>query len=530
MQEQQFQVLEDVEADVEALPPGLDDDEDDDLDELSREFVVRLIDRILNFLEVMVGHGLHDYQTPFARRIIESILINDGEELTALAARQSGKSETVADVVAVLMVLLPRLATLYPALLGKFADGLWVGMFAPVEGQAETLFGRTVSRLTSERALEILEDPEIDDLTARTPGVTRGIRLKKSGSQLLMMTANPRAKIESKSFHLIVIDECQDADDFVVAKSIAPMGAYYNSTVVKTGTPTVTKNNFYRSIQLNKRRQVGRKARQNHFEWDWRAVAKVVPNYGTFIKKEMLRIGEDSDEFQMSYCCRWLLERGMFITSTVMEELGDTSQEIVRQWHRTPVLVGIDPARKMDSTVVTVVWVDWDRPDADGYYDHRVLNWLELEGEDWEQQYYRITDFLAAYDVLAIGVDTNGVGDIFADRLKRLMPRAEVIGATSSAIEQSARWKHLQSLIQKRMIGWPAHAKTRRLRSWKRFYQQMTDAEVHYKGQQYTVKAPDEAHAHDDYVDSLSLACVLTKDMVMPEVQVTSNLFYARSA
>jgi hypothetical protein len=71
------------------------------------------------------------------------------------------------------MVLLPRLAKMYPDLLGKFQDGLWVGMFAPIQAQVETLFSRTVSRLTSERAMEVLGDPEIDDIPSKTPGVTR---------------------------------------------------------------------------------------------------------------------------------------------------------------------------------------------------------------------------------------------------------------------------------------------------------------------------------------------------------------------
>jgi hypothetical protein len=458
--------------------------------------------------------------------MIESVIINDGEEITALASRQSGKSETVADTVATLMILLPRLAKIYPELLGKFKDGIWVGLFAPTESQAETLFGRTVTRLTSERALEVLGDPEIDDSAARIGGVTRMIRLKNSGSSLTMMTANPRAKIESKSFHLVVIDECQEADDFVVSKSISPMLAYYAGTMVKTGTPTTSKNNFYRAIQLNKRRQTGRSSRQNHFQWDWRDVAKYNDNYLRFIKKEMLRIGEDSDEFQMSYNCKWLLERGMFVTSTIMDEMGDTSQELVKSWHQTPVVVGIDPARKMDSTVVTVVWVDWDRPDELGYFEHRVLNWLELQGDDWEEQYFQIVNFLSNYDVLAIGVDANGVGDAVAQRLKVLMPRAEVAPVTSSPSEQSKRWKHLQALIQRRMLGFPAHAKTRRLRTWKRFYQQMTDAEVQYKGPNFLVAAPDESYAHDDFVDSLSIACSLTEGLVMPEVVVSSSPFF----
>ena len=509
--------------------PEYDDYEEEpeeELDELSKEFVRQLVDKIMQFMTVLVGHELHVYQKPLARRIIESVIVNDGQEVTALAARQSGKSETIANTVATLMVLLPKLAKIYPDLLGKFGDGIWVGMFAPVQGQAETLFSRTVSRLTSERALEVLGDPEIDDSMTKVPGVTKNIKLKNSGSTIMMMTANPRAKIESKSFHLIVIDECQEADDFVVAKSIAPMGAYYNATIVKTGTPTTSKNNFYRAIQLNKRQQTGRKSKQNHFQWDWRDVAKVNENYAKHIKREMLRIGEDSDEFQMSYNCKWLLERGMFVTSTIMDDLGDTSQQLVKSWHQSPVIVGIDPARKMDSTVVTVVWVDWDRPDEFGYYDHRILNWLEIQGDDWEEQYYQIVSFLGAYDVLAVGVDANGVGDAVAQRLKLLLPRAQVVPLSSSPTEQSKRFKHLQALIQRRMIAWPAHAKTKRLRIWSRFYQQMVDAEVKYKGPNFTVAAPDEAHAHDDYVDSLAIAVSMTQELVMPTVEVSSNPFF----
>ena len=524
--EEQFEEItpeyfrEDHESDL------VEDYRDEPVDELTQDFVNKLIEKMLDFMVALVGHPLHPYQLPLAKRIMESVIINDGEEITALAARQSGKSETVADTVATLMVLLPLLAKIYPDLLGKFKDGLWVGLFAPTEGQAETLFGRTVTRLTSERALEILGDPEIDDQAARVGGVTKTIKLKKSGSIMTMMTANPRAKIESKSFHLIVIDECQEADDFVVAKSISPMLAYYAGTMVKTGTPTTSKNNFYKAIQLNKRKQSTRGNRTNHFQWDWREVSKVNANYATHIKKEMLRIGEDSDEFQMSYNCKWLLERGMFVTSSIMDELGDTSQELVKSWHSTPVVVGIDPARKMDSTVVTVVWVDWDRPDEFGYFDHRVLNWLELQGDDWEEQYFQIVSFLQNYDVLAIGVDANGVGDAVAQRLKILMGRAEVIPLTSSPTEQSKRFKHLQALIQRRMLGFPSHAKTRRLRVWKRFYQQMTDAEIQYKGPNFTVAAPDEAYAHDDFVDSLAIACSLTQSLVMPEVSVSNNPFF----
>jgi hypothetical protein len=79
------ELFEEAETDFEEEP--------DELDELSREFVKALINKIMAFMEMLVGYKLHSYQEPLARRIIESVIINDGEEVTALASRQSGKSE-----------------------------------------------------------------------------------------------------------------------------------------------------------------------------------------------------------------------------------------------------------------------------------------------------------------------------------------------------------------------------------------------------------------------------------------------------
>lgn len=514
--------FEEVDPEDLDLPETPDEDED----VLSPEFVSGLVDKMMSFGELLVGHPLHEYQKPPVRRIFQSLIVNDGAELTICCSRQSGKTELVAFAVDTMLVLMPRLAKIYPDLLDKFKDGIWIGLFAPSESQADTLFGRAVNYLTSDRATEILSDPEIDDIVKKTSGPPRGLRLQKCGSTLTRMTANPKANIESKSFHLILIDEAQHTDDRVINKSVTPMGAYYNASMVKLGTPTTEKNHFYRSIQLNKRVATQRGKRQNHFQWNWREVAKYNPNYEKFVKKEILRIGEDSPEFRLAFNVEWLLEQGMFVSESTLEELGDKTQQVVKTWHRTPVVVGVDPARKTDSTIVTVVWVDWDRPDEFGYYDHRVLNWLDLGGMNWEEQYFEITNFLANYNVLAVAVDANGVGDAVAQRLKVLMPRAEIIPVTSSPSEQSGRYKHLQALIQRKMVGWPAHAFTRRLRTYKRFLTQMSEAQIEYKGPNFLVAAPDEAHAHDDYVDSLSLACGLTKDQVQPTVETSANVFF----
>lgn len=514
-------LLEEI-YDEEGISDRQQEVEEEEVDEFSEELVADLVVKCLVFIEYLAGHEFFGYQRAFAARIIDSMIRGDGEELTALFSRQSGKSETVANTMAGLMILLPILAKSFPDLLGKFKDGLWVGCFAPTADQAETLHGRIISRLTSERALEIMMDPEINDAPK---GGGTFVALKRNGSFARMQTANPRAKIESKSYHVMVIDEAQECDDYVVRKSVHPMGAFYNATIVKTGTPARTKGDFYKAIQRNRRRETRRGSRRYHFQADWRECAKYNKNYAKFIKAEILRIGEDSDEFRMSYALVWMLERGMFTTSQAMDDLGDKSMEIVRSYWKTPIVVGIDPARKTDSTVVTAVYVDWDRPDEFGLYDHRILNWLEIHGEEWESQYDQITAWCRNYDVMAIAVDAQGIGQAVAERLQHIMPHIEVHPLLSTLPAQNERWTHLLSLMQRGLVSWPAHAKTRRLKTWRRFYQQMVDLEKVYKDRYLLAAAPNEAEAHDDYPDSLALACALTRGLVMPEIEVDNNMF-----
>lgn len=508
--------------DIEELAP--------ELDEASSEFVDQLVKKLIIFTEEFCDIEFFPYQVPIAYRLIESIILGDGDEVTVIGCRQSGKSEVLSGVMASMMVILPKLAPVYPTWLEKFEKGFWCGVFAPTEDQADTVFSRIVTKLTSEHALDFLLDPEIDDKAASGGARGKGkiITLKNAGSLCRMQTCNPKAKIESKTYHFVLVDESQEADEYMITKSIKPMLAFNNGTICLTGTASRSKSYFYKMIQFNKRRSVngGKRHRQAHFEYDWRVASKYNPNYGKFISKEKVRIGEDSDEFQMSYCNRWILEKGMFVTEERLQRLFDQSMPLVKEWWRTPVVAGIDVARSNDSTVVTIVWVDWDHPDAFGFYEHRVLNWLEINNQEWEQQYFEIVDFLRHYSIIRLGVDSQGVGGAVAERLQLLLPDIEVIAMSSDSKAQHERWVHLTELIQRDQLVIPAHSKARRTRSWKRFNQQMSDLEKVYKGPYLLAAAPEEKGAFDDYPDSLALACAMTVHETMPEVQVGISPFF----
>lgn len=53
--------------------------------------VADMTKKVVKFCEVVSGMNFYPYQTEYGEGIVESLLRNDGEEITALFSRQSGK-------------------------------------------------------------------------------------------------------------------------------------------------------------------------------------------------------------------------------------------------------------------------------------------------------------------------------------------------------------------------------------------------------------------------------------------------------
>ena len=170
-----------------------------------------LVDRIYNFCEVYSGRVMYKYQTQFSKRIIRSVLENDGAEITALFARQSGKTETIAITVGGLMIILPQLANM-PMFaddprLQMFKDGLWVGIFAPSQRQAQITYRRMKSRIQCKESMAILEDPDFRLEFSTSNGQTVALT---NGSFVTAISASDGSNIEGESFKFIICEECQD--------------------------------------------------------------------------------------------------------------------------------------------------------------------------------------------------------------------------------------------------------------------------------------------------------------------------------
>lgn len=524
---------------------------------LTDKEVERLADVCVEFAMKMTGIDLYPYEKEFAWRIAHSLLLEDAEELSALFARQGGKTETVAVIVCGLMVLLPVIAKAVPGdeRVSKFDRGLHVGIYGPTYEQAGIMWARMRARLYSSSSKQMLLDPDINiDL-----GMTKTENMTlPNGSFVDCGTASPQAKIEGKTYHLLLLEECQDIPTAKIRASIHPMAAATAGTLVKIGTPNKIKSDFYETCRRNKRADVNRglvrSKKRCHFEFDYTVVQRFNPKYRKYVSKERDRLGEESDDFKMKYKLHWLLERGMFINQDLFDECGirDHNNNI-EVWKgsgkrrkkfifvRPPnvitfdsgsenMVAAIDVGREA-STIVTVGRVFWDGGvDYGGQlrYPLHIANWLELFGDDHESQYPQIVEFLKNYNISQAVVDATGKGDPVYSRLAAELDKFDitVYPFIFSASSKDVGYKVFLQEISTRRFTYPAGHKATRLQKWKRFIQQMYDLEKDWRGQVMVVQKPKGEDSRDDYPDSAMMLCWLVNVRGTMEIEDAPNPFF----
>lgn len=494
---------------------------------LSTEVVIH---KIIELADAISGNKLYPYQRDFAYRICESVLEREQEEITALFARQTGKSQTLAALSAALMVVMPELAKEFPdddrfrytdprsGAIRSYESGFWIGIFAPKRGQAGIIFNRIKGFFNRETARLIFAEAGLAFES------NNGDTVKLSnGSSIFCSTASDQSNIEGYTLHLGILEESQDISDEKATKSIGPMMASTGGTVVKIGTANARKSHFYNSIRINERRYI-QGAKKNHFFVDWTVAARYNTLYERYIKKEMIRLGERSDEFQMAFCCRFLLQRGLAVTEAMFSNRcvtqGPFSNFLLGPRPGMHYVAGIDFGKIHDSTFVIVLEVDWDHPRniLEAFvpehgeivleiYGKHVVDILEMQGDDYEAQFVEIQKFLEKWRPERIALDYTGVGVALGDKVRSYFPYSDVefVPYSLQSIDQLGR--QFLSDVQTGMITWPGGEEVSETMVWKQFRGQMLDLEKEYRnGGLLHLHHPEIRGAHDDAPQATMLA------------------------
>ena len=491
--------------------------------------------KIMDFGKVLTGIPLYSYQEEIAYRIIYSVITFEGSVLTVLLSRQSGKSETMAFVIDTLTVLLPALAKIIPDL-EQFSNGFRVGLFAPQSDQVVTTYSRAMTRLTSANAEMVLSDPDL------LVSLESEVRLNLSnGSFLAGQVASKQSKIESKTYDLIIIEEAQDTDDFLVTKSIEPMLTATGGTLVKVGTTGVTKNHFWYEIQANRNhdRKIPDKRLRNHFEYAYKEIIsarrhqfeidhkKFHLNYEADILRKKERWGEDSQAFKLAYALVWDLESGMLISDKEFNTLLNRKLGFQEPSTGDYVVAGLDIGKAPAETVLTIAKV-WYTDDPFEKPYKQILAWVCLGGLDYEAQHHEILNYIVGYNISTIFADYTGVGKPVVDRLVYACGEyVNIEPYTFTAQSKSDMWYNFTSDIQTRRLIVPANRVVRSTSEFQKFEEQMKNCQKYFNGA-YMVCEKSEGY-FDDMVDSCALMCLAanTQREAESELEVDDNPLFS---
>jgi phage FluMu gp28-like protein len=181
-------------------------------------------------------------------------------------------------------------------------------------------------------------------------------------------------------------------------------------------------------------------------------------------------------------------------------------------------VAGVDFGKVHDSTVVTILEVNWDNPrqTVEGYdqeqgsftveiYGKHVVDWLELQGDDYEAQYVEIKAFLRKWPIARMALDYTGVGISLGDRFKAMFDNIDVEFVSYSDDSKDALSRQFMADMHNGMITWPGGSECEQRKEFKNFKTQLLDLEKDYKNGLLNLHHPDMRGCHDDFVQSLML-------------------------
>jgi hypothetical protein len=468
---------------------------------------MRVLDKLRKLRKdhLLIQHGLTLY--PYQEEISDAILVAllDNLRITAGAteedvrklkqveiaielSRQAGKTYAVGHTCEFILTFLPVM----------FNRPIRIGIFAAQIDQAKISYGIMRNSLRKAKATLVEVSSEQEQYIKEEENAKKLVM--PDGSSAAVAPINLVSQIEGLTLDLIIIDEAQVAKDKIVKHSIWPMGKVTNAPRVYIGKAGTQINHFYRLSQQENTIKVYFDdvvpQRRKIYEQTGDPMHLI---YEQSVRSDIEEQGLDADEIQREYFGKWQIGTGQFTTQEELDKLYTDRNPAYRN-EKDYCFAGIDVAKHPDSTVVTIIRWNEEKKIKE------ILSWLELRGENYQDQFDIIKDFLGNYNVVALGIDSTGVGDpvtdMFVSSTRFQDENSGLYAIKFSAISKDNMYRNLKLTIQGLLTTLPKQDK----KHGEKFRQQMLDLQQQYNGQILKVNHPDSPDAHDDYPDSWALA------------------------
>lgn len=458
--------------------------------------------------------------------------------------RQSGKTTTVVHIVEVIMLFVTKL----------FKIPIEIGIFAPQKEQANTDFKRLKNAFARSKQDLMIVDHDANK-KAKEESNAKTITLG-NGSSCYIFPVTLTSKPESKTLHVIIIEEAQDINDRIVNEDILPMGASTNAVVLKVGTAGDTTCDFYWDIQkgrayvmtypeiaADRRRMYEMTGDARHLIYEQR------------VKKTIERYGLASPEVQKPYFNVWQIEAGMYIVADELfkgritqnyddpksipkfaeylewlkggnrtleqkdqwqkdNEIPDDLMEQFRVWTEANHYFGLDTAKQKDQTVLKIGREIGGRLTV-------VRSVQGLRGMNYEDQFDTLKHELSFFHIAAGSIDSTGQGDFMPDKFERgtgyKIYRVKFSRQTKDVMYKALYQKQVNSQFAyywQDPVKFPLKAvapgqqmspEQFTAAASEEFEDEFLKLQKRYVGDMMVVAHPDEEDGHDDHPDSTAL-------------------------
>jgi len=400
------------------------------------------------FFKKYFDRNPYGYQVEISNKIIKAVLLDTGETIAIMQSRQSGKTCGISMTVAFLQATYFQLKIILNLYMPTDFN---TGIFAPQQEQAKTDFSNIKNYLNSitKKSKDISRDFVVGESNGNTLTL---ISDKYPSRTTFCFSASPTSNTESKTLHLIILEEAHMLLDSKIDNTIMPMGVQTNAVTVYIGTAGYTKCKFYHTLNnlpdsqkiiVDYERAI-KERKQKYKE----TKDKVHLNYEKKIDQIKRETGVNSDAFKTQYALKWVLERGQFTTEEALAKL-EIKQDLPEYIGKGEVCYGgIDWGKQNDNTVLTIV---------DDKYNIR--KWIEIPGDDYNSQILMIVAIIQKYfkGCRTIHCDSTGnqdqAVDVLRGRFRENNMYVNVIPVPMSAQRKDVMYKHLWSLMHDKKIG-----------------------------------------------------------------------------
>lgn len=462
------------------------------------------------------GFGLRPYQLEAARAIAESIEGGRGDQFAVVFARQAGKDEMLAQLLAYLLTR------------NALRGGSVVVATPTLRPQGLVSRDRLLERLNGDRVL-----------ARRTRSRGSTVRVGRASATFLSAARTANARGQTASLALIA-NETQDIETERWDAVFDPMAASTNATTVFLGTVWSKHTLLARQMRFlrEKEREDGRR---RVFLVPWTTVAEEIPAYGERVRARMAQLGERHPFIRTEYFLEELDgEQGLFPPQRIAQMRGDHARQ-----HRaspgkryallldvageeeaggTQVAFGMDAAARRDSTALTVVEVD-TASRADGRTVYRVIDRRAWTGIPHPALHDQLVDLAAnVWKASWVVVDATGIGAGLASFLGASLKGrgVRVVPFTFTSASKSALGWDFIGLIE-----------SGRYKEYADDGDEVTMAFLaQLRATEYTLASGPgnvlrwgvpEAAGHDDLMISAALAAVLDRVDLRPRIAVGSG-------